>query len=215
MNAFVAVSKFITKMSIIPVRTEEYEGDEGDDYYERYSDEEEPELLASDKDAAEHDYTFERMQAQYGRSQVFTPTTSDSDGADAVIAAQQFEKRQTVQFAAEPLAATDAAGDCNEHAVADYEHIEHDANGDAVVDDGEYGAEYEDEEFDGDEYDDEEEDEEEDVSDIDDAELMQRLDSKYGKLPETTTEQSDEDDDEVAVAVLPRSTFTSKLCSSH
>lgn len=175
------------------VRTEEYEDDEDNDDYEKYSDEEEAELQADD-DAPANEHTFESMQSQYRSGQPKTPTTDSEDSS----AEHHLEKRQTVQFASEPAAATTAVTDDDEHG----EHIEHDDH--EELEEGEYDDEYDEHDFDEEEY----EDEEEDVSDIDDAELMQRLDSKYGKLPETV-EHSDDDEE----AAMPRSTYTSNMCS--
>lgn len=61
--------------------------------------------------------------------------------------------------------------------------------------DEEYDDEYEDEEYEDEEY---SGDEEGDISDVDDSDLLKRLDEKYGKLPATSTKENKEtvDDEE-------------------
>lgn len=181
--------------------------DDDDDDYERYSDEEELELqqhadeLHAEEAAKHQQHSFEPIQSH--------PVVSDQFRKQPIQKADSVEK--AVTFAAEPPVPIVIEKDEEDAEVPDECEYDGEEGGEEEDEDElEYDEEYDEEDLE-EEYDEEAEEEEEedheDVSDIDDADLMLRLESKYGKL-DATVEQSDEDDE---VMDPPRATVTSNF----
>lgn len=168
---------FVTRTKTLhatPYVTEEYE-DEADDYYEKYSDEDE--LRCADADDQQSQHAFE--QQAYRSNHVNESPTVDGEHLDDEEKHGGVAADSPPPPAASPTAANDRKQtepheyDDEDEDEADYDHV------------GDYD--------DDDEYD---EEDSHGVSDVDDSELMQRLESKYGKLPTTPAAMGGEDSEE-------------------
>lgn len=159
------LSKFVTRPNLftLPHAEEEYE-DEADDYYEKYSDEDE--LRCADAEDQQSQHAFEDA-TRSGAYRSINTNDSSVDEPHLDEEEKKHDERVPEAVADSPPPPVSPTEETDEKQTEPREYDDEDDDYERVGD-----------------YDDEEEYDEDShgVSDVDDSELMQRLESKYGKL---------------------------------